>query len=105
MAIDPDGILIGQPPFNAYCRFDSETGQVQTEIIHNYSEDLTNVEHCHDPGCYVRNLTYLSEDDMTIIDKSQLEALIELSSDCYQNFYYESSWMVWPGWRRQGSRP
>ena len=48
--IDPDGILVGRPPFNAYCRFDDNTGQVVTEVMHTYSENLTNVEHCLDPA-------------------------------------------------------
>ena len=61
--IDPDGILVGRPPFNAYCRFNDNTGQVVTEVMHTYSENLTNVEHCLDPGCYVKNLMYVSGDD------------------------------------------
>jgi hypothetical protein len=87
--IDPDGILVGRPPFNAYCRFNDNTGQVVTEVMHTYSENLTNVEHCLDPGCYVKNLIYVSGDDGHHIETSQLEALIELSSDCEQSFYYE----------------
>ena len=58
--IDPDGILVGQPPFTAYCRFNDNTGQVVTEVMHMYSEILNNVEHCPDPGCYIKNLTYIS---------------------------------------------
>ena len=54
--IDPDGILMGHPPFGAYCSFDTTTGQVVTEVMHTYSENLTNVDHCADPGCYFRNL-------------------------------------------------
>ena len=61
--IDPDGILVGQTPFTAYCRFDEKNDKVSTEIIHDYSESLTNVDHCHDPGCYTKNLTYISGDD------------------------------------------
>ena len=87
--IDPDGILVGQPPFDAYCRFDDNTGQVVTEVMHTYSENLTNVEHCPDPGCYIKNLMYVSGEDGHLIETSQLEALIELSSDCEQSFYYE----------------
>ena len=87
--IDPDGILVGQPPFSAYCRFDENTGQVVTEVMHKSSENLINVNHCEDPGCYVKNLTYISGDDGKEISISQLEALIELSSDCAQSFYYE----------------
>jgi len=43
--IDPDGGLIGQEPFQVYCNF--KTGA--TEVMHD-TEDLTDVEHCHDPG-------------------------------------------------------
>jgi len=87
--IDPDGILVGQPPFTAFCRFDDNTGEVVTEVIHNYSENITNVEHCADPGCYSRNLKYVSGDDGHLIETSQLQALVELSSNCEQTFYYE----------------
>ena len=87
--IDPDGILVGSPPFNVFCRFDAKTGEVFTEVLHDYSEGLILVEHCHDPGCYVRNLTYLSANDLKVIEFSQLEALTELSSECQQSFYYE----------------
>ena len=31
--IDPDGILVGQPLFNVFCRFDENTGQVFTEVM------------------------------------------------------------------------
>ena len=87
--IDPDGILVGHPPFSAYCRFDNNTGQVVTEVMHSYSENLTNVDHCADPGCYSRNLMYVSGDDGHHIETSQLQALVELSSNCEQTFYYE----------------
>ena len=73
--IDPDGISIGQPPFEVYCRFDEKTGQVFTEVIHNYSEDLTDVDYCSDPGCYVKNITYVSGEDGHPIKTSQLEVL------------------------------
>ena len=43
--IDPDGPLLGSEPFQVYCNFD--TGA--TEVLHD-SENLTVVDHCHDPG-------------------------------------------------------
>ena len=43
--IDPDGPLLGSEPFQVYCNFD--TGA--TEILHD-SENLTVIDHCHDPG-------------------------------------------------------
>merc|ERR1711962_152871 len=45
--VDPDGGLIGQEPFQVYCNF--TTGA--TEVLHD-TEILTEVVHCHDPGCY-----------------------------------------------------
>ena len=80
---------MGNPPLSAYCRFDNNTGQVVTEVMHTYSENVTNVEHCADPGCYSRNLTYVSGDDGQFIETSQLKALVELSSNCEQKFSYE----------------
>ena len=43
--IDPDGPLLGREPFQVFCNF--ETGA--TEVLHD-SENLTVVDHCHDPG-------------------------------------------------------
>ena len=43
--IDPDGPLLGSEPFQVFCNF--ETGA--TEVLHD-SENLTVVNHCHDPG-------------------------------------------------------
>ena len=43
--IDPDGPLLGSEPFQVFCNF--ETGA--TEVLHD-SENLTVVDHCHDPG-------------------------------------------------------
>ena len=43
--IDPDGPLLGSEPFQVFCNF--ETGS--TEILHD-SENLTVVDHCHEPG-------------------------------------------------------
>ena len=45
--IDPDGPLLGHPPFQVFCNFTAGS----TEILHD-SETLTEVEHCHDPGTY-----------------------------------------------------
>ena len=87
--IDPDGILVGQLPFNVYCRFNESTGEILTEVFHNYSEGIVKVDNCEDPGCYMKNITYISGDDGKNIEKSQLEALIDLSSECQQSFYYE----------------
>ena len=58
--IDPDGPLLGREPFQVYCNF--ETGA--TEVLHD-SENLTVVDHCHEPGksskcCYIL-ITSISE--------------------------------------------
>ena len=45
--IDPDGPLLGHPPFQVFCNFTSGS----TEVLHD-TETLTEVEHCHDPGKY-----------------------------------------------------
>ena len=43
--VDPDGPLLGHPPFQVFCNFDEGT----TEVMHD-SETVTEVQHCHDPG-------------------------------------------------------
>ena len=60
--IDPDGILVGQLPFNVYCSFNESTGEILTEVFHNYSEGIVKVDNCEDPGCYLKNITYISGD-------------------------------------------
>jgi len=85
--IDPDGPLVGEPPFSAYCQFD-QNGQVRTEIFHD-SEILADVDHCHDPGCSNKEITYVSAFDGEPIPLTQLDALIALSSSCDQTFHYE----------------
>ena len=87
--IDPDGILVGHAPFDVFCRFNDNTGQVSTEVIHSYSEGLIKIDECEDPGCYMKNITYISGDSGKSIETSQIEALIDLSSECEQSFYYE----------------
>ena len=60
--IDPDGPLLGQPPFQVFCDFKSGIKVISnlffiqikmilgsTEVMHD-TENLTVVEHCHDPG-------------------------------------------------------
>jgi hypothetical protein len=46
---------------------------LSTEVMHNLSEDLLNVENCDDPGCYIKNLTYFSGIDEKVIELSQLD--------------------------------
>jgi len=85
--IDPDGPLLGHEPFNVFCNFTSGA----TEIYHN-SESVVQVEHCHDPGCYNKTITYTDGEnfnEMKPVPASQILALIELSSACSQSFSYD----------------
>jgi len=82
--IDPDGGLIGQAPFQVYCNF--KTGA--TEVMHD-TEDLTDVEHCHDPGCYQRNITYINGLTQEGVSMYQIISLIELAAYCEQEIQYD----------------
>merc|ERR1711892_122732 len=77
--IDPDGPLIGQDPIRVFCSF-TEGGAI-TELSHN-SEQKTEVDHCHDPGCYSRQVVYEAHQD-------QIQAVIELSEHCEQEIRYD----------------
>ena len=77
--IDPDGPLIGKEPIQVYCEFNEDN--VATKISHN-SEDKINVDHCEDPGCYSKEITYEAP-------MEQIESLIELSKSCSQEFRYD----------------
>jgi len=82
--IDPDGGLIGQEPFQVYCNF--KTGA--TEVMHD-TEVLTDVEHCHDPGCYQRNITYINGLTQEGVSMYQIVSLIELAAYCEQEIRYD----------------
>ena len=99
--IDPDGPLLGHPPFQVFCNFTSGS----TEVLHD-SETLTEVEHCHDPGtdsrervfnekikyipgCYEKSITYIDADSQEELPMSQIESLMELSETCVQSFQYD----------------
>jgi len=82
--IDPDGALIGQEPFQVYCNF--TTGA--TEVMHN-TEVLTEVDHCHDPGCYQRNITYINNLTQAEVSMYQIVSLIELAAYCEQEIRYD----------------
>ena len=60
--VDPDGPLLGHPPFQVFCNFDDgiimnlnyyevfkSNFPGTTEIMHD-SETSTVIDHCHDPG-------------------------------------------------------
>ena len=75
--VDPDGELIGEEPIYVYCNFDEGT----TEVMHDM-EELMKIEKCETgPGCSVYNLTYSAP-------KSQIKALVQLSSSCTQVGYF-----------------
>merc|ERR1712037_793422 len=82
--VDPDGGLIGQEPFQVHCNF--KTGA--TEVMHD-TEDLTDVEHCHDPGCYQRNITYINGLTQEGVSMYQIVSLIELAAYCEQEIRYD----------------
>jgi len=82
--IDPDGGLVGQEPFQVYCNF--STGA--TEVMHD-SESENEVGHCHDPGCYQKNITYINGLTSSAISMYQIISLIELASYCEQDFHYD----------------
>ena len=85
--IDTDGLQIGEPPFEVMCLFDIDGGAV-TELWHD-SEQSNEVVHCHDPGCFTKNITYTTGVGGEAIPLSQIEALISISSECTQSFSYE----------------
>merc|ERR1712235_188839 len=85
--IDPDGPLMGHEPFKVFCNFTAGT----TEIYHN-TEILTEVDHCHDPGCYNKSITYIDGDvsnEMKTIPMGQIISLIDLSASCTQSFSFD----------------
>jgi len=85
--IDPDGPLMGHEPFMVFCNFTEGT----TELYHN-TESLTEVEHCHDPGCYNKTITYVDgaiSNDVTEIPMGQIVSLINLSASCTQSFAFD----------------
>merc|ERR1719341_23125 len=82
--IDPDGGLIGQEPFQVYCNF--TTGA--TEVMHD-TEKLSDVVHCHDPGCYQKNITYINGLTQETVSMYQIVSLIELAAYCEQEIRYD----------------
>jgi len=78
--VDPDGPLIGNPPFTAYCRF--EGGNATTEVTHD-NENVTEITSspCEDPLCWNMTLTYDAP-------MSQIETLKSLSEFCYQKINF-----------------
>jgi len=85
--IDPDGPLMGHEPFKVFCNFTEGS----TSVYHN-TEEKTEVEHCHDPGCYNKSITYI-DGEMTNerkeIAMEQIVSLIQLSDRCEQSFQYD----------------
>jgi len=78
--VDPDGPLIGNPPFTAYCRFTG--GNASTEVTHNH-ENVTEItaSPCEDPLCWNMTLTYDAPMD-------QIKTLKSLSEFCYQKISF-----------------
>ena len=77
-----------------------------TEVMHD-TENLTVVEHCHDPGkirnvehqiiktwivgCYEKSITYSYPDgqNRVPVPMTQIESLIQLSDFCDQEIHYD----------------
>ena len=92
--VDPDGPF-GKEPIWVYCDFTEDFGF--TQISHN-SEDIIEVTHCPDPGCYSRPIVYDSS-------MEQIKTLIELSETCNQCIRYdcylsplEDQWVTFGYW-------
>jgi len=82
--IDPDGTLIGEEPFQVFCNFTSGA----TEVLHD-TDYLTEVEHCHDPGCFSKEIMYIDGEKQTPIPLTQIVSLIELAEYCTQEIHYD----------------
>merc|ERR1719414_1932424 len=82
--IDPDGVNMGNSPMKVFCDF--STGS--TEVYHDNEMEIK-VEHCPDPGCFQSDVTYTNGHNGTAIAMSQIEALISLSHQCTQDFFYD----------------
>jgi len=77
-AIDPDGPLMGDEPFEVFCRF--ENGIAITEIIHDKDEEV-NIIPCADPFCFSLELQYPTTMD-------QITAIKDISESCTQDITY-----------------
>ena len=77
--IDPDGFGNGEAAIRVYCDFTDDYGV--TNIPHD-SEEMIEVTHCKDPGCYSRPIIYDSP-------MEQIKNLIELSESCKQLIRYD----------------
>jgi hypothetical protein len=75
-------------PFIVDCVFESSTGT--TKIKHSHSQKLGYTSRpdssngCYHPGCFVDEITY----EASI---NQIEALVEISTDCYQTIRHNCS--------------
>ena len=75
--IDPDGLKVGDGPFQVHCDFKSGI----TEITHNRQEK-TIIPHCSGDRCYQLRVRYPSS-------IRQIRTLIELSDSCSQEITFE----------------
>merc|ERR1712198_752986 len=75
--IDPDGPLMGYPPFTVYCNFDTGV----TEVLHDHDKITVEIAPCPDPKCFELNITYN-------VDMEQITALKEISEKCTQHISY-----------------
>jgi len=82
--IDPDGPLVGEQPIQVLCNFTSGA----TEVLHD-TTTLTEVGHCHEPGCYEKEISYINGVAGDVIPLSQIDSLKQISEHCLQTFRYE----------------
>ena len=76
--IDPDGPLIGSPPFLVYCDFELHT----TEVTHNHEGATNEIDHCTGHMCYHLDIKYPA-------DIQQIVSLIDLSETCTQDISFD----------------
>jgi len=71
--IDPDGTLIGHPPFEVFCNFEEQT----TDVLHDKDGITLEIEPCSDPKCFRIDLNYNAP-------MEQITALKDISQTCTQ---------------------
>ena len=79
--IDPDGEL-GEDPFTVYCNM-TDKGGVGVTVVSHDSEDRIHVIGFDGRGSYRRDIHYISA------SLSQIESLIQVSTNCQQFIKYE----------------
>jgi len=71
--IDPDGSLVGHPPFEVFCNFEEGL----TEVLHDQDSKTIEIPQCEEPKCFRLDLNYNAP-------MEQITALKEISASCTQ---------------------